>query len=136
MILSICEEPTVLQVMRLINIIIMVIHIIVPIILIVSMMIQITKSVASKTEEELPKVIKSSVTKAIVATVIFLLPVFVSFIFSVASNDVNYKKCLEVRTKEDIYEAYSNKAEKLIQAAEESLDRASYSSAYNYLSNV
>ena len=80
MILSICDVPDVLKVMRLIKIVITIIKIAVPIILIISVMIDYAKAVSSDDNDLLRKANTLAVKKAIGALLVFFIPTFVSII--------------------------------------------------------
>ena len=62
MIISICSEPKVLEIMRLINILINIIRIVIPIILIFSVSLKFASVIKSGNEDSFSK-IKKSVTK-------------------------------------------------------------------------
>ena len=94
MILSICESPNVLEVMRIVNIIIKIIKIAVPIILILFMMLEFMKAVSSNDSEALQKAKKNAISKMIAAALIFLIPTFVKLVVNVAAPDTDYAKCI------------------------------------------
>ena len=107
-ILSICDNPDVLQVMRIINIVITVIKIAVPILLIIFIMIELIGAVAD--EEKFKKVTSGAVKKFIAALLIFLIPTFIQVIVVnvVGSNETNeeYKNCLKDLSVEQINKIY------------------------------
>ena len=136
MIGSICSEPRVLEVMRIVNIIILIIKIAIPIILIVIGMLDFAKAVSVGADDALPNSIKTFVKRIIVAILIFLIPTFISIIFSITSSSKDYKNCLEVRTKEEINAIYLQVEEKLVAEAESSNNISDYTNAYGYLINI
>ena len=107
-ILSICDNPDVLQVMRIINIVITIIKIAVPILLIIFIMIELIGAVAD--EEKFKKVTSGAVKKFIAALLIFLIPTLVQVIVVnvVGSNETNeeYKNCLKDLSVEQINKIY------------------------------
>ncbi len=133
MILSVCDLPEVLKVMRIINIVITIIKIVVPIILMVSAMIDLVRTV---TNSELNKITKPMVAKVVAAVLIFLIPTFVGVIADIAGNDGEYEKCLGDITRETIRVAYANQEETLVAKAEETLDESDYNNALYYLNNI
>ena len=133
MILSICDVPEVLKVMRIINIVITIIKIAVPIMLIVMAMIDLVRAV---TNAELNKITKPIVNKVIAAVLIFLIPTFVRVIARVVGNNGEYEKCIGDITRETIRASYNSQEESLIEKAEESLDEADYNTALYYLINI
>ena len=77
-ILSICDNPDVLQVMRIVNIVITIIKIAVPILLIIFIMIELISAITD--EEKLKKVTSGAVKKFIAAVLIFLIPTIFTFL--------------------------------------------------------
>ena len=133
MILSVCDMPEVLRVMRIVNIVIKIIRIIVPILLMVSAMIDLVRAV---TNSELNKITKPMVAKVVAAVLIFFIPVFVRMIAIIADNDREYEKCLADITSEDIQKAYTNQAEALVERAEKSKLLSDYNNAIVYINNI
>ena len=133
MILSICDTPEVLKVMRLVNIIITIIRIAIPILLIVSVMIDYMNAI--KDNDELSKTSKLAVTKLTAAILVFLIPTFVSIIAGVV-NSGEYKKCIGNITLVQIKTAYIDKEEELVSKAEQTKNLNDYNNALNYLVNL
>ena len=130
-ILSICDNPDVLQVMRIINIVITVIKIAVPILLIIFIMIELIGAVAD--EEKFKKVTSGAVKKFIAALLIFLIPTLVQVIVVnvVGSNETNeeYKNCLKDLSVEQINKIYEKNALEAIVKAESTNNYSDYSNA-------
>ena len=82
MLLFICDNPDVLNVMRIVKIAITIVKIAVPIILIVSLMLTFAQAVISDDKDALNKQLKLAVNKMITAVLIFLVPTFISIIFN------------------------------------------------------
>ena len=133
MILSFCDTPNVMEVFNIIDLIIKIIKIAVPIILIISLMIDYMRAVSNG---EVDKVTKAMVNKFVAAILIFLVPTFVSIIFGLFDDNSPYKYCLTPASREEIRQAYSARANSLIQKAEETKDVGDYNAAVTYLSNV
>jgi len=132
MILSFCDSPEVLSVMRIINMLVMVIKIIVPIALMVSLTLNYFKAVHSNDEDALNKANKSSVPKIIAAVLIFCIPTAINIIAKMTDDNFEYSKCLSDATLEGIKVAYSNRIETLLSNAEESLTFEDYNIVKNY----
>ena len=133
MILNVCDSPSVMEVLRIVNIVINIIKIVVPVILIISCMLELTGIVGnSKTE----KIGKSLVTKIVAAILVFLIPTFVNIIGTTLGSKVNVLNCLRPITRADIDNLYNNKMEELTTEAEESLNVDDYNAAHNYLINI
>lgn len=130
-ILSICDNPDVLQVMRIINIVITVIKIAVPILLIIFIMVELIGAVAD--EEKFKKVTSGAVKKFIAALLIFLIPTLVQVIVVnvVGSNETNeeYKNCLKDLSVEQINKIYEKNALEAIVKAESTNNYNDYSNA-------
>ena len=133
MMLSICDLPDVLKVMRIVNIVITIIKVVVPILLIVSAMIDFARAVS---DAELNKITKPMVNKVIAAILVFLIPTFVKLIAEITLNDGEYQNCLGDITIETIQMAYVNQGEKLVKKAEESETIMDYSTAESYLMQI
>ena len=122
MILSVCDSSSTLEVLRIVKIIIKIITIVVPIILIVSTMISFFKDVKDGKSEGL----KSFAIKVVAAILIMFIPNLIGVIANIASNDGEYKICLERATKEGIQEARSREVILLIDAATQTLKKSDY----------
>ena len=135
MILSICSVPEVLEVMRIINMVILIIKIAVPILLILTGMITLMKTINVGNEDLLAKAKKQLVNNCIAAIVIFLIPTLVNVIVKVSDTNNQYRDCLYADT-EIINEAYSNKAETLVSIAESSKTYNDYYAAKDAVTKI
>lgn len=129
-IMNICDVPSVMEILRIVNIIITIIKIFVPILLIISAMVDFFRTIMNS---ELSKISKSIVKKVIAAVIIFFIPTIISVVVGFIGNDGEYKKCLTNITKEEINEAYSEFVRDLVDKAEESLSIYDYNNAKSYL---
>ena len=136
MILSICEDPKVLEISRLINIFITIIRIVVPIALIFSLMFKLVSAVSKGDEDGLSKVKKIVPKNLIAASIIFLVPTIVRLVVRVTASDISYENCLRVVSVSEIQTAYKNKMEELMLRAEENVDMDNYNVAYRYVKNI
>ena len=136
-ILGICDDGSVLSVLRIANIVLTIIRIVVPIILIVSLMINYMSAVKNNDSDALAKANKLLVTRIIAAVLVFLIPTFVRVIINVVDpGNRTYFSCLNDATKENISAAYRVRTEKYIDMARESLKQSDYQLALNSLDNV
>lgn len=130
--LNICNNPDVLQVMRIINIVITIIKIAVPIILIVFIMLELVGAITD--EDKLKKVTSGAIKKFIAAVLIFLIPTLVQVIVITTLGNENaadgYKNCLKGLSLEQIYKIYETNALEAIEKAESTLNNNDYSNAY------
>ena len=133
MILSICSEPKVLEVMRIVNIVISIIKIVVPILLILFCMIDGVKATMSGDTEKLGKVI---VARLIAAILIFFIPTFINLIVTSTTGNNDYKNCLIVRSRSQINSLYNVQEEALVKKAETTKDLSDYNTAVIYLNNI
>ncbi len=137
MILHICDNPDVLAVMRIINIVIMIIQIAVPIILIVISMVDFLKVINIGDEDRLKKTQKIVINRAIAAVIIFMIPTFVNVLAKISSTEgTNYASCINDATLENIDAKYIARAEELIAKADENKSYNDYYSATMAISNV
>ena len=136
MIISVCENPNILSIIRLVKIFINIIKISVPIILIFSITILFLQSIKIGNDDKFTKSKKIAVTRAIVAIIIFITPTFINLIVKITFPNSNYNKCLVNSTSENISSiAYTN-IKKDILKLKETLSEYEYSRIYknlNYL---
>ena len=135
-ILSICSEPSIMEVMRIIVLFINIIKVVVPIILIISLMIKFAGAVTKNDQDLLNKAAKTAIPSAIAAVLIFLVPTFVDIIVRLTFPNSSYSECISGISKETVSAAYNKKMDELISYAKESLTNADYSNAYSYLNNI
>ena len=135
MILSICSNPQVLEVMRIINIIILIIKIAVPILLILAGMITLMKTIKVGNDDLLAKAKKQLISNSIAAIVIFLIPTFVNILVKVSDTNNQYRDCLYADT-EVISNAYVSRAEELLSSAEKSKTYNDYYAAKDAVSKI
>lgn len=136
MIASICSEPKVLEIFRIINILISIIRIIVPIILIFSVLLKFMSVIKTGDEDSFSKVKKSVITNIVAAVIIFLIPSLVNIVVKISFSNSGYKNCLVVRTVDEINAIYEEKMEALVLKVEETLNIYDYNNAYSYLNNI
>lgn len=101
LLLDICENSSVLNVIYIVKIIILIICIVVPIILMVSLMIRIVKELTNN-GEILDNILKSSLRKMIATIAIFLVPTFVNVITGITPGNDGYLSCYESANPEYI----------------------------------
>ena len=136
MILSICENPKVLEITRLINIFITIIRIIVPIALVFSLMFKLVGAITKSDEDGLSKVKKIAPKKLIAAAIIFLVPTIVRLVVRLTASDISYENCLRVVSISEINSAYNKSMDELLIHAEETLSMDDYNTAYKYVKNI
>lgn len=136
MILSVCDVPQVLQVIRIVNMVIEIIKIAVPIILMVTLMIDYTRAEMSNDNDMLAKINKLTKNKIVAVILIFLIPTFVNVITNVVAPGFTYSACINNATKEGISTAYEKVMSGLLDDAKEKMDNGSYSVAQSYLNNI
>ena len=95
MLLSLCDNSTVQQVMSIINLIIKIICIVVPIILIVSLSLRIAKSVSSG-DDVFRDLGRDIITKVVAAILVFFIPTFVRTIADATMTDTEWESCLDI----------------------------------------
>ena len=100
MILSICNEPGTLNIIRIVVLLINIIKIVVPIILIVFLVIKIMSAVTKQNQDEIAKTIKSSIPNIIAAVLIFLVPTLVDIVARLSFPNSDYSKCISGISRE------------------------------------
>ena len=136
MILGICDNPSVLEVMNIISKIIMIIKIAVPIILIVIVMIDFMKCIKVGDEDLLKKAQRMAINRAIAAVLIFLIPTFVGTLVRVSTNGTEYQACFSENISETTKEAYIANAERIVSKAESTLNYNDYNNAIIAVNNI
>lgn len=136
MILGICDNPDILKVLSLVKILISAIKIVVPILLIVNTTITFTKAVYSD-KEDVFKAKNVLIYRCIAAAAIFFVPTFVSIIINLTATDGSeLKACMNAATPAGISQAYSNRAEKYVANARNTLSSNDYFNAITAINNV
>lgn len=136
MILQICDNPTVLSVIRIVNIAILIIKVVVPILLILTGMITLLKTIKVGEEDSLAKAKKQLINNAIAAVVIFFVPTFVNVLVKVSLTNGEYKDCLNNTSAEVINQKYYDIAVNSISKAESSSKYNDYYDAVNKVNNI
>ena len=136
MIGSICSSPKVLEVMKLVDIVILIIRIVVPIILIVTAMLKYAKVVSSGDEGALQKTNKVVVTNLIAALLVFFIPLFIYLVAKLVFSNPEYRNCIDIPSYSEIRKIYVDEGESLVRKAEQSKNIDDYNAAYNYLLNI
>lgn len=136
MILQICDNPTVLSVMRIVNIAILIIKIVVPILLILMGMITLLKTIKVGEEDLLAKAKKQLVNNCIAAVVVFFIPTFVSVLVKVSLTNGEYKDCLSNTSSDVINQKYYDIAVDSISKAESSSKYNDYYDAVNKINEI
>ena len=106
MIASICSEPKVLEVMRIVNIFISIIRIVVPIILIFVLVFKLISAITSNNDDALAKVKKTAVPNIVAAVIIFIIPTLINLIVKITFPNNDYQNCLKIKSIADLQEAY------------------------------
>lgn len=133
MILSLCESPDVLKVMKIVNFIIKIIRIIVPIILIIAASTTMAHAVS---DGDIGKVSKKVIIQFISAILVFMIPYFVHLISNLVYGEDIYKECIREITNDTIINAYVKNMEKLVKRAEKTLEMVDYNNAMGYIINL
>jgi hypothetical protein len=137
LIMGICDNASVLSVIRVVKIIITIIKVVVPIVLIVSLMINYLSAVKSNDFDALNKTNKSMVTKIIAAMLVFYIPTLINVVSDISSFDSdNYTKCISNATKEHIDEIVVSDAKIYLKFAKQSLKRSDLLLATNMVKKV
>lgn len=102
LLLDICENSSVLNVIYIIKIITLIICIVVPIILMVSLMIRIVKEIGNGNGEILDNIMKSMTRKIMATVALFLVPTIVNVLTSITPGNDGYLSCYESANPEYI----------------------------------
>lgn len=136
MLLSICDNSTVLSIFRIVKILIRIITIVVPLILIISSMTMLIKEMHGGDNDLLGKSLKSIATKSIAAILIFLIPTFVNILADISGNDSSYKTCVNNATITGISETRYKEAKSLVETAKKDINKANYQVALSKVNKI
>lgn len=134
MIMSVCDVPDVLKVMRLVKLAITIIKIVVPIMLILSCMIDLIKNVISP--DDLGQTGNVVTKKAMAAVIVFLIPTFVGIIFNLLGSSVEYKKCIDMVETTNVDELYEKNMAAYMNNLKNDSTFDNYNTAKAYLYNI
>ena len=136
-ILSICNNPELLSIIRLLKLFLVALQIAAPIMLVVSLMLDYTKALKEGSDASLKKTFSNSISRVVSCIILFIVPTFVNVVISVTTLDESsYKSCLNNATVEKIQNAYDTRARDYVSSAKTNLDRFSYQSAKNALKDM
>lgn len=134
MILDVCENVTVLEVLKVVKTVITIIRIVVPLILIISLMVGYTKAIKDHDTDLLARANKVAVSKAIAALLVFFIPTFVNIVVRIVdANHDTYISCLNIATSENITIAHENAAREYVRNVKETLNSSEYVHAVTYI---
>ena len=136
MILNICDNPSVLEVIRIINMVILIVKIAVPILLILTGMITLMNTIKVGNEDLLAKAKKQLVNNCIAAVVIFLIPTLVNVLVKVSDTNNQYRDCLYSANSEVINQKHYENAETAVSKAESSKTYNDYHEALSKVNEV
>lgn len=126
MIMALCDNAEVLNIVRIIKIFITIIKIAVPILLLVTGMITYLKAVSSG---DLQKPNKALINKVVAAIIIFFIPTIVSVIINLVAPDSDINQCIENATSENIANVKIEETYNLIDKIEENFSISTYNAA-------
>ncbi len=136
MILNICDNADVQEVLSLISLLIRIICIAVPIILIVSLMIMITKAITNKEEDIFSNMGKAVFSKVIAAILVFFIPTFVRTIAHITLADTEYESCIDIRTLEEIEISKSDEIVGDLDRLKNTLNSTQYNEVLNKINSL
>ena len=136
MILSICDSPNFMEAMNIINKIIDILKIVVPLILLFSLIFKLIQASTKNDNDALAVIKKKAVPSIIAAALIFLVPTFVALFVEVSTSGSEYKNCMAFVSQDIIDGLYEEKAEKLLDRLEETLELSDYTKIKSYISKI
>ena len=136
LIMDICENPDVLNVIRLTKNVIGILRIAVPIILIFALLFDLIRAIMSN-EGDIAQVGATATKRLVLAALIFLIPTIINIVLVAAgNNDIGYGKCFTHAEKEYIDAAYVNQAGKYVANANKTLLRGDYNTAVQQVNTL
>ena len=110
MILSICNSPSILEIIKIVRIIITVILIVVPSVLMFSLIFKFISAATKGDDDAIAIIKKKAVPNIVAAALIFLIPTIVSLLVQVSFPNSEYSQCLDNSNSNTISELYYNDA--------------------------
>ena len=132
---SICENPSVLEAMSIVNKLIGIIKVLVPAALIVISVFTLFKTVVDD-KADVKEAVNLLISKFIIAAMIFLFPSFAGAIFNISFSSANFQSCFTNAVDSKIKELYLKDANSKVLAAESSNSANDIDSAYNAISKL
>lgn len=129
MIFHICDNASVLGVMRIVKIVITIIKIAVPVFLLVTGALDYLRTMKDK-DVDLGKTNKLFIKKCIAAIIIFLIPTFVRIVVKISSGDEGYYKCFNNASVEKIDDSLVTEAKTYLQTLAATYNESDYNVAY------
>ena len=136
MILSICDNSTVQEILSIISIAVKIICIVVPTILIVSLMINITKKLSDGKGDILNDMGSTIIPKVIAAILVFFIPTFVDIIGKITLSDVDYRERIKFETLKEITPSKRDEITVLIERVETTMSETDYTLAINEVNKL
>ena len=115
--LTLCNNPELLSVIRVIKLLMIAIQIAAPIMLVVFVMIEFFNVINEGKDGALKKAFNNSISRCIACIVLFLVPTFVNVVIGLSTMDNSYKSCLDNATMEKIQSAYNDRARDKVNSA-------------------
>lgn len=134
--LSICNNPEVLSILRMLKLFLVALQIAAPLLLVIFVMIEFVKALSEGNDGALKRAFSNSISRIVASLVLFFVPTFVNIIISVTTMDYTYKSCLDSATVEKIQAAYDDRARARVNSLKESLDKFSYQQALSALDDM
>ncbi len=137
MILNICDNSNILNIVRYAKIVIDVIKIAVPIILILMISFDYTRAIIKDDNDLLAKANKTVIRRVIAAVLIFMVPTAVGIITRLSNPEQGTAfACIRDATMENVIAAAANEAITSLNKAKESLDRNDYNYAIQAINSM
>lgn len=138
MILDLCMEPGLIEVLLIVKNVIAVFQIGIPIVGIIMLSWGIAKVVMAGDENKMKEQIRKLPPKIMALVLVFLVPFLVNFTTNLVSDfgGTNYIACYDNVTEESLKEAYALKAESYIAEVKAKLSRSSYNTAESFIKSI
>ncbi|MBQ6841228.1 MAG: M23 family metallopeptidase [Bacilli bacterium] len=136
MFLSVCSNPDILSIMKIINMVIMVIKILVPVIIIITGIISFAKAVMNEDDNQIKNAAGLLFVKFLVGACVFFVPTFVGAFINIAAPNSDYMICFNNASEETIKKAYLDIAIAAVASAERTADYDDYSSALSAVAKL
>ena len=136
MLLDICNDPNILQILSYVKKIITVIMIVVPTILLFSLIFKAVSATIKGDDNALATLKKKAVPNIVAAVLIFIVPFSVNIILNLNSDSKGFNACLSNATPEGIEKATEDKISLWFERTNETLNLNDYNKLTEYIDKI
>ncbi len=136
MILSICSNPEILEILAIVKIIMTIIFILVPIVLLFSLIFKFIGAALKSDNDAIATIKKRAVPSIIAAVLVFVVPTVVNLIVTITFPNSEYTECVNNTNSKSIDNLYYEAAVKSVEKVKKTLLKVDYYKAESRIKKV